>query len=215
MQIKNDLCTNRSIGFLFVWTLLGWPVQCKVPLWKHKPFSSPCCFMIHFRTAALFQKCPPLVAEVAPAVGLIAYSIWGLGPTTRMLRKTLFKVVWSILILALSILQFSTWLVEFVFMSLEILILCTDLWLHVTAISLSYSACCEYQWWTCRPVAKMMGYVLCRGMIRSGMKAGRTTLWLLTCDLYYCGLELFLFAGIVEALLLVQRPLNALTVMVV
>jgi hypothetical protein len=43
------------------------------------------------RTAALFQMCPPLLAEVAPAVGLVTYAIWVLGPTTRILRKLVFK----------------------------------------------------------------------------------------------------------------------------
>lgn len=76
-------------------------------------FSSPCWFIICFRTAALFQMCPPLVAEVVPAVGLVAYSIWGLGPTTRMLRQIVFKVVWSILILAVSFLQCPLGLLNF------------------------------------------------------------------------------------------------------
>ena len=48
------------------------------------------------RTASLVQLCPPLVAQVAPAVALVAFSIWGLGPTTRSLRKNVFKVIPSL-----------------------------------------------------------------------------------------------------------------------
>ncbi|KAG0627761.1 hypothetical protein M758_2G226300 [Ceratodon purpureus] len=43
------------------------------------------------RTVNLFQLCPPLVAQVAPAVGLVLFSIWGLGPTIRFIRKSAFK----------------------------------------------------------------------------------------------------------------------------
>lgn len=43
------------------------------------------------RTVDLYQLCPPLVAQVAPAMGLVAFSIWGLGPTTRLIRKNIFK----------------------------------------------------------------------------------------------------------------------------
>lgn len=58
--------------------------------------------MICFRAANLFQLCPPLVAEIAPAVGLVVYSIWGLGPTIRLTRKIVFKVLSSIPILAVT-----------------------------------------------------------------------------------------------------------------
>lgn len=63
-------------------------------------FSCLCWFVIYFRTVDLYQLCPPLVAQVAPAMGLVAFSIWGLGPTTRLIRKNIFKVFLDILILA-------------------------------------------------------------------------------------------------------------------
>ena len=59
-------------------------------------------FMIEFRTVNLVQMCPPLVAQVAPAVGLVLYTIWGLGPTLRFIRKIAFKVLFCILIPAVS-----------------------------------------------------------------------------------------------------------------
>lgn len=43
------------------------------------------------RTTDVLRLCPPLVAQVTPAVALVAYSIWGLGPTTRLLRKNVFE----------------------------------------------------------------------------------------------------------------------------
>ena len=55
--------------------------------------------MDHLRTVNLFQLCPPLVAQVAPAVGLVLFSIWGLGPTIRFIRKSAFKVLSNFLIL--------------------------------------------------------------------------------------------------------------------
>lgn len=88
-------------------------------------FSRQCWFMIYFRTTTLFQMCPPLIAEVVPAAGLLAYSIWGLGPTTRILRRTVFKVLWSILIVSVSFFLLQSrldFLIDFFSMSFEILL---------------------------------------------------------------------------------------------
>lgn len=44
-----------------------------------------------YRTASVVQLCPPLVAQTAPAFGLMVFTIWGLGPTMRFFRK-IFRV---------------------------------------------------------------------------------------------------------------------------
>jgi MscS family membrane protein len=46
----------------------------------------------------VLQHCPPLVMQSAPGVGLILFSVWGLGPSVRLIRRKVFKVIvqWEI-----------------------------------------------------------------------------------------------------------------------
>ncbi|CAK9262963.1 unnamed protein product [Sphagnum jensenii] len=47
--------------------------------------------LVFTRSAAVLQHCPPLVMQSAPGVGLILFSIWGLGPSVRLIRRNFFK----------------------------------------------------------------------------------------------------------------------------
>lgn len=40
----------------------------------------------------MVQLCPPLVPQIALAFGLMIFTVFGLGPTVRFLRSSVFKV---------------------------------------------------------------------------------------------------------------------------